>query len=250
MPHRFFIPPEWLTGGAVAITGSQAHQIARVLRMRPRDRIVVLDDSGWELEVQLLTVQPEMVRGEVVSRRPVSGEPHTHITLYQGMLKSDHFELVLQKGTELGIVEFVPLITARTVALDRDAPGKKHSRWQSVIQEAAEQSRRGRKPALRQAMPFAQACEVVSRCAGLKLLPWEEETRTSLRGALRAAGLAGSEAAVHLFVGPEGGFSEDEVDLAQGLGLQPVTLGRRILRAETAGLVAAAAILYELGDLE
>jgi len=250
MPHRFFIPPEWLTGGAVAIAGPQAHQIARVLRMHPGDRLVVLDDSGWEFEVHLLAVQPDLVRGEVVARRLAGGEPHTLITLYQGMLKSDHFELVLQKGTELGIVEFVPLITARTVASDRDAPGKKRARWQSIIQEAAEQSRRGRKPVLRSAMPFAQACEEASRSTGLKLLPWEEEGQTSLRGALRAAGATGRETAVHLFVGPEGGFTRDEVALARGYGLLPVTLGRRILRAETAGLVAAAAILYERGDLD
>jgi 16S rRNA (uracil1498-N3)-methyltransferase len=250
MPHRFFIPPEWLTGNAVAIAGPQAHQIARVLRMRPGDRLVVLDDSGWEFEVHLLAVQPELVRGEVVGRRLAAGEPHTRITLYQGVLKGDHFELVLQKGTELGIVGFVPLVTARTVALDRDAPGKKHPRWQSIVQEAAEQSRRGRKPALRPAMPFAQACEEVSRCAELKLLPWEEESQTSMRGVLRAADPAGKEAAVHLFVGPEGGFTRDEVELARGYGLLPVTLGRRILRAETAGLVAAAAILYEWGDLD
>jgi len=248
MPHRFFIPPEWLTGDTVAITGPQAHQIARVLRMRPGDHLVVLDDSGWEFEAQLLAVQPELVRGEVVSRRAALGEPQTRITLYQGVLKSDRFEFVLQKGTELGIVEFVPLVTARTVALDRDAPGKKHGRWQAIVQEAAEQSRRGRKPALQAAMPFAQACEEVSRRAGLKLLPWEEESGLCLRNALRAA--AGTGGVVHLFVGPEGGFSREEVELARGHGLLPVTLGRRILRAETAGLVAAAAILYERGDLE
>ncbi len=250
MPHRFFIPPEWLTGDAVAIAGSQARQIARVLRMRPGDRLVVLDDCGWEFEVQLLVVQPELVRGEILSRRSATGEPHTRIILYQGMLKRDHFEFVLQKGTELGIAEFVPLITARTVALDRDAPGKKHSRWQAIIQEAAEQSRRGRKPALRAAIPFAQACEEVSRCAGLKLLPWEEETQTGLRGVLRAAAPAGTPTTVHLFIGPEGGFTPGEAGLAQDHGLLPVTLGRRILRAETAGLVATAAILYERGDLE
>jgi 16S rRNA (uracil1498-N3)-methyltransferase len=250
MPHRFFVPPEWLTGSTAAITGRQAHQIARVLRMRPGDRLVLLDDSGWEFEVQLLAVQPELVRGEVVSRRPAAGEPHSRISLYQGMLKNDRFEFVLQKGTELGIVEFVPLVTARTVALDRDAPGKKHGRWQAIVQEAAEQSRRGRRPVLRPAMPFAQACEEASGLAGLKLLPWEEESETTLRGVLRAAASAGTEAAVYLFVGPEGGFSQDEVDLARGYGLLPVTLGRRILRAETAGLVAAAAILYEWGDLD
>jgi 16S rRNA (uracil1498-N3)-methyltransferase len=249
MPHRFFVPPEWLIGGAVAIAGAQAHQIARVLRMRPGDRVVVLDDSGWEFEVQLLAVQHELVRGEVVSRRLASGEPHTRITLYQGMLKSDRFEFVLQKGTELGIVEFVPLVTTRTVALDRDAPGKKHPRWQAIVQEAAEQSRRGRKPMLRQAMPFAQACEEVSHCTELKLLPWEEESQTSLRSMLQTAA-ADTRGGVHLFVGPEGGFTRDEVEIARGYGLLPVTLGRRILRAETAGLVAAAAILYEWGDLD
>ena len=250
MPHRFFIPPEWLTGNAVAIAGHQAQQIARVLRMRPGDRVVVLDDSGWEFEVQLTRVQPELARGEVVSRRPAAGEPHTRIILYQGMLKSDRFEYVLQKGTELGIVEFVPLITSRTVALDRDAPGKKDPRWRLIIQEAAEQSRRGRKPTLRPAMPFAQACEEVSHCSGLKLLPWEEESRDSLRGVLRAATPESKGATVHLFVGPEGGLTGNEVDMARGHGLLPVTLGRRILRAETAGVVAAAAILYEWGDLE
>lgn len=250
MPHRFFIPPEWLTDDAIAITGPQAHQIARVLRMRPGDHLVALDDRGWEFEVHLLAVQPELIRGEILSRRLATGEPHTHITLYQGLLKGDHFEFILQKGTELGIAEFVPLITARTVALDRDAPGKKHPRWQAIIQEAAEQSRRGRKPVLRAAIPFAQACQEVSRCAGLKLLPWEEEAQTGLRSILRAAAPAGAQRIVHLFVGPEGGFTRDEVDLAQGYGLQSITLGRRILRAETAGLVAAAAILYEHGDLE
>jgi len=218
--------------------------------MRPGDRLVVLDDSGWEFEVHLLAVQPELVRGEVVSRQLAAGEPRTRITLYQGMLKSDRFEFVLQKGTELGIVQFVPLVTARTVTLDRDAPGKKHPRWQSIVQEAAEQSRRGRKPVLRPAMPFAQACKEVSHFTGLKLLPWEEESRNSLRSALRAAAPDGKEATVHLFVGPEGGFTKDEVDMAQGYGLLPVTLGQRILRAETAGLVAAAAILYEWGDLD
>ncbi|MBN1140130.1 MAG: 16S rRNA (uracil(1498)-N(3))-methyltransferase [Anaerolineae bacterium] len=250
MPHRFFIPPEWLTGSAVAIAGPQARQIARVLRMRPGDRLVVLDDSGWEFEVHLLAVQPELVRGQVVGRRLAAGEPRTRITLYQGMLKSDRFEFVLQKGTELGIVEFAPLVTARTVALDRDAPGKKRARWQSIVQEAAEQSRRGRKPVLRPAMPFAQACAEVSRSAGLKLLPWEEEGRTNLRRVLRDGAPAGKETAIHLFVGPEGGLTREEVDLARGYGLVPVTLGQRILRAETAGLVAAAAILYERGDLE
>jgi 16S rRNA (uracil1498-N3)-methyltransferase len=256
--HRFFVPPDWIQGRSVALTGPQAQQIARVLRLRPGERVIVLDDLGSEFQVQLIAVRPDLVRGEVVTHQAAGGEPRARIALYQGMLKGDHFELVLQKGTEVGVVEFVPLLTARTIAA-RDTVSHKRSRWEAIIQEAAEQSRRGRKPALRPALSFALACEEAGRAEGLKLIAWEEEGQSSLRAVLRGAGPAtppctrddvGRGGAIHLFIGPEGGFTREEVLLARAHGLAPVSLGRRILRAETAGLVAAAAILYELGELE
>jgi len=251
--HRFFIPPSSVQGNTLTLTGAQAHQVARVLRMRPGERLIVLDDSGFEFEVRLVAVEPELARGEVVASQPSTGEPRTRITLYQAVLKGDHFELVLQKGTELGVVEFVPLLTERTILRDRQDVEKKRPRWEAIIQEAAEQSHRGRLPALRPPLSFVQACVDVSRTSGVKVIPWEEEAQFRLRDVLRAAQPAaeGLEAAlaVSLFIGPEGGLTRDEISVARGYGLVPVTLGPRILRAETAGLSAAAAILYELGDL-
>jgi 16S rRNA (uracil1498-N3)-methyltransferase len=259
--HRFFIPPTWIEGNQVSITGPQAHQIAVVLRMRPGDLVTVLDNSGWEIEVRLLSVDKHAVKGEVLHRRLAGGEPRTKISLYQGVLKSNRFEFVLQKGTELGVVQFLPIISERCVVSDLDAVEKKRRRWEWIIQEAAEQCRRGRKPELHSAILFPQACEQTRRSAGLSLILWEQERAFSLHDQLRRAspgpGIGSSEAkgagrspfAINLFIGPEGGFTEDEIGIARRYGLLPITLGPRILRAETAGLVAAAAILYELGDL-
>jgi 16S rRNA (uracil1498-N3)-methyltransferase len=257
--HRFFVPPAWFHGNEVTITGPQAQQIARVLRMRPGDEIVVLDNSGWEIETRLSAVDPDTVRGQVLRRRLARSEPRTKITLYQAVLKSNHFEFVLQKGTELGAVEFVPVIADRCVVSDLEVVEKKRPRWERVVQEAAEQCRRGRKPALRPALLFPQACEHAQKSRGLSLIPWEEEGRQSLRTLLQDGppGMgkkAGRESwpplAVNLFIGPEGGFSSKEIDLARRYGLLPVTMGPRILRAETAGLVAATAIFYEWGDMD
>jgi len=251
--HRFFVLPSWIQGDEVTVTGPQAHQIAHVLRMRPGDVLTVLDNSGWEIETRLVSVERTAVRGEVLRRRLAGGEPRTKVSLYQGVLKSNRFEFVLQKGTELGVVEFVPIIAERCMVSDLEAVENKRSRWEWIIQEAAEQCRRGRKPALRPAVLFSQACERARHSGGLGLIPWEEENHLSLRDLLRNAPPGREQSwppfTIHLFIGPEGGFAPGEVAAARGYGLVPVTLGPRILRAETAGIVAAAAILYELGDL-
>ena len=251
--HRFFVPPDWLEEDRVTIVGSLVHQIRNVLRLGPGDHIVVLDNSGWEQEVEIARVGKEHVLGQVVDKRLASGEPRTKITLYQGVLKGRRLEFALQKGTELGIVEFVPLISDRCVIANLDDVDKKRERWQRIILEAAEQCQRGRLPHLRPAMLFRPACESARR-GGLSLIPWEEahdhevEGATSLRSVLQER--EQPPFSVNIFVGPEGGFTPDEVELARQYGLIPISLGPRILRAETAGLVAAAAILYELGDLE
>jgi 16S rRNA (uracil1498-N3)-methyltransferase len=246
--HRFFIPPEWVSGARVTLNGPIVHQIHNVLRMRPGDHILVLDNSGWTREVELREMGSEQAVGQVVRRRLAEGEPRTKITLYQGVLKRRRFEFALQKGTELGIVEFVPLISDRAIIADLGDVDKRRTRWERIVQEAAEQSGRGRLPHLEPAMLFPHACEQAQRQGGLALIPWEEERSLSLRSVL--ARQQKKPFIVSLFIGPEGGFTADEAELARRYGVQTVTLGPRILRAETAGLVAATAILYELGDLE
>ncbi|MCS7260969.1 MAG: 16S rRNA (uracil(1498)-N(3))-methyltransferase, partial [Anaerolineae bacterium] len=147
--HRFFIPPEWIREKHVTLSGEMAHQICNVLRLRLGDRIIVLDDTGWEYEVELQRVSQCHVIGQVVEKRPATGEPRTRIVLYQAALRARRFEFVLQKGTELGIAEFVPVVCERSLVAEVSDLDAKRERWQHIIREAAEQSRRGRLPVLR-----------------------------------------------------------------------------------------------------
>ena len=179
--HRFFVSPDQFENDKVAIGGPAVHQIRNVLRLSPGDHIVVLDDSGWEREAEIASVGREQVVGRVMSKTLATGEPRTKISLHQGVLKGRNFELVLQKGTELGVVEFVPLISQRCVIASLDDVNKRKDRWQHIVRKAAEQSRRGRLPNLQMAMFFSQACERARLTGGLSLMPWEEEKSINLK---------------------------------------------------------------------
>lgn len=238
------------------ITGPLTHQMRNVLRLKPGDRAILLDNSGWEYQVELGEVRRERIVGRIVQKSLAASEPRTKITLYQALLKGRALESVLQKCIEVGVVAFVPVVAARCIVSSlEDIGDKKVERWRRIILEAAEQSRRGRLPVLRPALLLRQAWREASR-GGLTVVPWEEaspgipasEESNSLRSVLRSA--QPTPFSVNLFIGPEGGFTEEEIEQGQKYGAVPVTLGPRILRAETAGLVAAAAILYELGDME
>lgn len=246
--HRFFVPPEWIQEKCVTLSGEIAHQIGSVLRLRPGERIIVLDNTGWECEVELQRVSPGNVIGQVIEERPATGEPRTRIILYQATLKARRFEFVLQKGTELGIAEFVPVVCERSLVAEVSDLDAKRERWQHIIREAAEQSHRGRLPVLRAAMMFALACQEAMATNTCAFILSEHERHTSLKQALThaKANECRPPVAFSLFVGPEGGFTADEVYLATQYGIRPVGLGPRVLRAETAGLVAASAILYEM----
>ena len=242
--HRFFVPPESIDGDAVTLSGAVARQLARVLRSRPGDRIAVLDDSGSEYLVALTSVRPESAHGTVEERRSsISAEPSVRIALYQAMLKADRFELVLQKATELGVSAFVPMLCARSVPTGR--VGGRGERWRRIITEAAEQSGRGRLPTLSEPVELVKAFDDLK---GLALIPWEREAETGLKTALSriAPDSRGGENSIDVFIGPEGGFTSEEVGCARARGVVSVSLGRRILRAETA---AVSAILYKLGEL-
>ena len=247
--HRFFVSEDCIRGDEVTLSGDVSRQLARVLRSRPGDRIVVLDDSGWEYLVTLESVSPGQVRGVVTNRSASKGEPSVRITLYQAVLKADRFEYVLQKGTELGVTAFVPILCARSVPKGRGEAwtASRYARWRRIITEAAEQSHRGRVPTLYNPVEFYRACDEVE---GPAIIPWEQEEGTGLKTVLARWRLLGHDGpSVGVFIGPEGGFDQEEIDYARAKGIEPVSLGSRILRAETAGVAAMAAIMYELGEL-
>lgn len=242
--HRFFITPEQLYNGRVFFSDEQAQQIQKVLRLRPSQRVTVLDNTGWAYAVELVLVSRKETSGEVLARQPAGGEPDVTITLYQSVIKWDRFEWVLQKCTELGVARFVPVITERSMLkMNDEINPNKVVRWRRIIIEAAEQSRRGRLPELAPTMGLPEA--MTAPDADMALIPWEAAAGTNIGAALANR----RPRSIALFIGPEGGFTEDEVAAAAGHGIVPVTLGQRILRAETAAVVAAALALHELGEM-
>ena len=244
MAHRFFVEPARIQNNALVFADAQARQIRDVLRMRVGEQVIALDNAGNEYRVTLREISRAIVRGEIIERCAARGEPSTKIILYQALLKADKFEWVLQKGTEVGIVEFVPISTTRAIA---DAVSKqKSARWTQVVTEAAEQAGRGKLPSLAALETFDAALQTAHTAGGQIFVFWESETPLDLRRALDDAGNADT---FHLFVGPEGGFTPQEVETARIIGAQSLTLGPRILRAETAAVVAASAIFFARGDL-
>jgi 16S rRNA (uracil1498-N3)-methyltransferase len=246
--HRFFVPPQAFTSQPVVLTGDQAHQIRRVLRLRLGERVTLLDGQGDAYEAILIALGETDAKFQVVGRWEAEGEPRTHVTLFQAILKGDNFTWALQKGTEVGVSRFVPTICARNVVDDLDAAEGKRERWARVIQEAAEQCGRGRLPELAPAELLPQALAYPPAQGTLRLMAWEGERSTRLRDLLAGRNFSG-ETRIEVFVGPEGGFTEEEVAAARRYGILPVTLGPRILRAETAGVVAATLILYAAGEM-
>jgi len=247
--HRFFVPRSALSGDEVRLEGDLAHQLSRVLRLEAGAAVVLLDGSGLEYETRLDVVGPHRVTATVVGRRLGQPEPRVRVVLYQSLVKGERFDWVLEKGTELGVAAFVPLLSRRNVV--RAAPGRsgRPERWRRVVREAAEQCGRCVLPEI---LPAEGLNEALSEAADLRLLPWEGEEALGLAVALqqaRPALEAVERPTVAVLIGPEGDFAAEEVALAREAGAQVVSLGPRILRSETAGIVAAAAVLYELGEL-
>jgi 16S rRNA (uracil1498-N3)-methyltransferase len=272
--YRFFVDSGAIHGRDVLLEdGELAHQIGAVLRLRPGEKITLLDNSGWQHVVALHTVERGLVAGTVERKELAGGEPRTKLTLYVALMRPERFEWVLQKGTELGVSSFVPLICERSTIADADElSANKLERWNRIMREAAEHSRRGKLPRLAPALFLPAACDQAAQ-RGTALLLWEGGGVRSLRSVLQhnmgqadpdlqhlprtlSAPLPLAPAApahpfsVALFSGPEGGFSASEFETALRYDMIAVTLGPRTLRAETAPIVATAAILYEMGDLE
>ena len=225
-----------------------AHQARDVLRLGVGDSLTLLDGLGGEYPAQIVALERRRVAVRLGERAAAVGatEPPVRLVLCQGMLKAAKYETIVQKGTELGVAAFVPLLTERAVAAAEEMSTCKRARWRKIASEAVEQCGGSRLPALEAPRPLMHALAEMPPGAAA-LIPWEGEQGTPLRSALEQAIAASGGIAqipeVRLFIGPEGGFSAGEIALAQRHGAIPVTLGPRILRAETAAIVAAALAL-------
>ncbi|PKN90252.1 MAG: 16S rRNA methyltransferase, partial [Chloroflexi bacterium HGW-Chloroflexi-7] len=220
-----------------------SQQICRVLRLKTGSEIVLLDNQGYEYPSRLSEVSESHCTASKITKQPSLGEPATQISMLIGLTQREKFELILQKCTEIGVTSFMPIITTRTLVQKTSDVDDKSARWKKIIQEAAEQSHRGRMPLLSPALKYADALAQSKTDDALNLILWEDETNLSIKQQLRA--FKGKQ--VSLIIGPEGGLSAEEVELAKVSGYSPVSLGKRILRMETAAIHAAGVVLYELG---
>lgn len=240
--RRFFVSSELLTNDRIDFPKETAHHISRVLRLKAGTEIELLDGHGTLCRCILESCDGRDLVASVQERH-VATETALPIDLYQGLPKLDKMELILQKGTELGIRRFVPVLSERVTERKAQERGiKRLDRWGTIVQEAARQSQRLFLPTIDAPQSFA---DVLGNCtAELKLMLWEDATQP-----LDAALPAQPPQDVALLIGPEGGFSASEADLAQQAGFIPVGCGPRILRTETAGFTVAIILQYLYGDL-
>lgn len=236
---RFFVEPEELLRGAITLTGENA-QHAKVLRLREGEEVLACDGQGREC---LCRVTGNNML-EVLERRKSVSEAAVRVSVYMAFPKADKLEHVIQKATELGAYEIIAFPSARCISRpDSKSLQKKLERWQKIAASAAEQSGRGRIPMVTALESYSAALERAAR-ADKALLFYENEQSVTLRMALES----GSYETVSLVTGPEGGLEPREVEQAQNAGLQVCTLGKRILRCETAPLCALSAVMYDAGE--
>ena len=248
--HRFFVTPEQIVGTSITLSDADAHHIADVLRLSPGQPIVVCDGEGYEYEGDIVRCSRDDVTVQVTRVRKSSAEPPIRVILAQGLpKKAEVFELVIQKAAELGVARLVPIISERTVS--RPKEGKLENRlvrWNRIAVEAAKQSQRAKVPSVENPLSLTDFLDTIPRDS-LFLIPWEMEKSVGIKEALEWGANNCFVRTVVVLIGPEGGFSEQEVDEARRAGAVPVSMGPRILRTETAGIVALGIVLYELGDL-
>lgn len=242
---KFFVDGSQIKNGKMQITGQDAHHIFSVLRLAPGNRITVCDGQGTDYDCLLQAVDTESAWASVLERSPSGSEPAIKISLFQSLPKGAKMELIIQKTVELGVHEIIPVLSENTVVKLR--PGRGHAkeeRWQKISEAAAKQCGRGIIPqvlppvsleqaaAAAAALDFSVAAHEKERCYGLK----------QALGQMRGQSLG-------IFIGPEGGFSQNEIEMLVAGNILPVSLGRRVLRTETAGFTALLLSLYEKNEL-
>ncbi len=243
--HRFFVPPENIVDGHVSFPVELEAQLSRVLRFQTGDQVEVLDNQGNAFIVQLTQTHGKHWFGEILTYHSVNADPGIWLTLYFGLTKREKVEWILQKGTEVGVSSFQPYISRRTLAQQVDGAEKHLTRWKVILREASEQSGRGRVPEVYLPLKFPDALKTSTSASGLVLAAWEDEPDHHLKSALGVV----RPASIGLFCGPEGGFDPAEIDLMRAAGVRFFSLGKRILRMETAAILAPALVLYELGEM-
>jgi len=249
---KFFVSPETIVGKCIRLTGDDASHISRVLRMKVGEEIIVCDSQGTDYRTIISAISDHDVEVDILDSYLSENEPALEITLFQGLPKGDKMELIIQKCVELGVSRIVPMATEFAVAKISDSKSeiKKLTRWNKVSEEAAKQSGRGRLPNVTNMMSIAEAIEL-SRGMDMAFVPYEKSSEIDAKGLSQLLKRDGQKPSkIGFFIGPEGGFSKKEIAQFIENSITPVSLGKRILRTETAGMAVLALLMYEFGYMD
>lgn len=242
--YRFFVGASQIAEDRIVIQGQDAHHISHVLRMRPGEEILVSDGASTEYTCAISEFRENEVIARIIDFGKSAMELPSHIHLFQCLPKSDKMELIIQKAVELGVHEIIPVASSRCVVkLDAKKEAGKIKRWQGISESAAKQSKRMVVPKIHGIMSFGEALQYAGEM-DVKLIPYE--LATGMAGTRDRISQIRPGQSVAVFIGPEGGFAESEIEKAQEMGVLPVTLGKRILRTETAGLAILSILMYHL----
>ncbi len=237
---RLFVCEDLSFSVSLDLNEEDSRYISQVLRMRVGEEVAVVDKSGLECKTRVGLITKKQVRLDIFEKGENKTEPPFSVTLLQSVSKGERMDLTVQKATELGVSKIVPVISERCVVKLEKDPSGKVDRWQKIALEASRQSGRGKVPEVTLPVSFEEAVKMAGDY-DLFIFPWEEEKGKGLKEALQK--FNGKNIAV--FIGPEGGFAQEEADEAVKAGALRVTLGPRILRTETAGAAVLAMIVYE-----
>ncbi len=240
--HRFFVNSSDIKEDIIIIRDSDANHISNVLRLNTGDEIEVCDGNSTDYICSIESISKSLISLKILSSYKCKSEPDINITLYQGLPKADKMEYIIQKCVELGVKTFVPVMNKRSVIKLKDTD-KKISRWQKISDEACKQSKRGIIPNVLTPLTFKDAIDSL-KDDSLNILAYEKEENTSLKDILLSSDCKN----INIFIGPEGGFDDDEINYIKDKNIKNITLGPRILRTETAPIALVSAIMYEIGD--
>lgn len=242
--YHFFVGPSQVQDGKISIEGSDINHMKNVLRMKKGELLEVNDGCGNLYLCEIESYEEEAAWVKILERYEAETELPSKIYLFQGLPKGDKMELIIQKAVELGVYEIIPVATKRAVVkLDEKKAVKKVQRWNAIAEGGAKQSGRGIVPKVTDVMTFTEALKKAKEL-DIVLIPYEKAE--GMEATWQAMQMAEPGKSVGIFIGPEGGFEEDEVERAQESGAVPVSLGKRILRTETAGLMILSVLMYHL----
>lgn len=243
--HRFFVDRDNIGEKTISIVGDDYNHIKNVLRLNIGDQVSICDGNERDYIGIIKSFGEDYVDLDIVKSFRSEGESHLYLKIYQGLPKGDKMELIIQKCTEIGVSEIVPISTARSIVKlkDKKKIDKKLSRWSKIAESASKQSKRGKVPKIDRVISLREALDELDD--ELAIVLYEAEDMKSFKSVLKS--FEGKK--VSLFIGPEGGFGEEEIEDIRERGVEVVSLGKRILRTETAGMVSSSIVMYELGDL-